>query len=367
MRVILVDDEPIALKVLKSVLSTYKEIDIVGSYTDPIVALESINTIEPDVIFLDIEMGSVNGLEIADDFIRKKNFIEIVFVTAYSKYAIEAFELNAIDYVLKPPQRNRLNKTIKRLIKRFKNCERETQEKNNILKVDCFGHFEVRDNMDRPLTWRTQKSKELFALLLVEKNISKDLIIETILSDRNLEKANTFLHTIIYQLRKSLNNLGFSDSITYLNGEYSLNLPIDSDFYKMEELVNLNSHHQEDILEILKIYKGDFLEYEGYQWALGIQKDYRDLVVDILLDFANIQISDNINSPILKDTLKLLYNLDAFNENIAKATIEYYGKQGYIDDLKDFFKEYKDNLWREMNIKPMENTQRLYGKYCNLK
>lgn len=73
MKVILVDDEPLALETLEHILSKYEDIEILGSYTNPNVALEKIKELQPDVLFLDIEMGSINGLEMAQ-LLRKKSF-----------------------------------------------------------------------------------------------------------------------------------------------------------------------------------------------------------------------------------------------------------------------------------------------------
>src|SRR5699024_8035906 len=106
MRVIIIDDEPAALVVLSSLLSEYNDIQMVGNYTNPMDALNEIKIVKPDIVFLDIEMGEFNGLEIVDFFLQEAP-LEIVFVTAYSQYAVDAFEVNAMDYLLKPVQRRR--------------------------------------------------------------------------------------------------------------------------------------------------------------------------------------------------------------------------------------------------------------------
>lgn len=103
---IIVDDEPIALEILATLLLSYDDIEIVGSYTDPLIALKEVKNKKAGIIFLDIEMGKMNGLEAAEAFINVDDTLEIVFITAYSQYAVDAFEINAIDYLLKPIQKN---------------------------------------------------------------------------------------------------------------------------------------------------------------------------------------------------------------------------------------------------------------------
>ena len=127
MKTILIDDEPMALEVLANMLSPYEDIDIIGRYTNPTQALEKIKVSQVDIIFLDIEMGDVNGLELAQVFMEKDPQVEIVFVTAYSQYAVDAFELNALDYLLKPIQEKRLFKAIERLRENIKEEQIDVQ------------------------------------------------------------------------------------------------------------------------------------------------------------------------------------------------------------------------------------------------
>lgn len=364
MRAILVDDEPIALEVLQSALSTYEEIEIIGSYTNPITALESMAVTQPDVIFLDIELGSVNGLEMADDFLREKDSVEIVFVTAYSQYAIGAFEVNAIDYILKPPQRRRLDKTIKRIQTRLQEKSEEKLQ-GKFLTVRCLGKFEVKDDTGNPILWRTKKTKELFALLLLEEELSKDLIVEAIFPDKSFKNANTLLHTTIYQLRRAFIQLGFSNSIEYSNGNYKLNLPMDCDFLQLDELLKKHVDEQ-NILTVLNIYQGDFLEYEGYSWALSVQQNYRESTRDMLFHYVRTQLEKNDRRILLGDILKLLYHMEPFNNDIALLIIEYLGEVGHLDKLKAFFEDYRNNLWSELNLKPLESTLNVYEKYIHM-
>ena len=114
-KAIIVDDEPNAIKVMSSLLEGYNNIKIVASYTKPEAALAEIARVKPDVIFLDIEMGYIDGLTMADLF-NQQHFVDIIFVPAYAHYAVQAFEVNAIDYLLKRVQIKRLDQAIERLV-----------------------------------------------------------------------------------------------------------------------------------------------------------------------------------------------------------------------------------------------------------
>lgn len=364
MKVILVDDEPIALEVLSSMLSKYEEVHIVASYTDPLIALEEIKETKPDVLFLDIEMGSINGLEKAQLFIERRSSIEIVFVTAYSEYAVGAFELNAVDYLLKPIQEKRLQKTIERLVY-ITNDSDFLETKENGLRINSFGIFEVMDSKGNQLVWRTQKAKELFIYLWQQndKPVSKALIMETIFYDRDIDKATTLLHTTIYQLRKNLRELGYPEGILYFNDSYQINLPIVSDFNELNSILESHSYTEENIKKVLEIYIGDFLEVEGYHWAMGIQQNYKDFVLNLLGSYSKTQLEDGNLNLLVKICLDLLYELEPFNDNVAKMLIQYHGNKNEKSKLESFFNNYTENLWKEMNLKPMDSTLNLYEKY----
>lgn len=281
MRAILVDDENMALEVLEKNLSKFKDIEVVESYTNPMEALKDLEQEQVDVIFLDIEMGTINGLEIAQEFLNKRRGLEIVFVTAYSQYAVEAFRVNALDYLLKPVQEKRLKETIDRLKQKFKEKNlKEKRPKKPGLNISTFGKFEVRYKSGNHIAWRTQKAKELFAYLWLrgEKASSKAVIIEKLFSNKNTEKASTILYTTVYQIRRNLENAGFSNPVIYKNENYILNLPIERDIDQLEELLDKEKPSEEDIEKILDIYRGDLFQEEGYSWALDIQQNYKNQV-----------------------------------------------------------------------------------------
>lgn len=89
-----------------------------GEFTNPLEALERVDALKADAAFLDIEMPGMDGLELAGRLMDRQRRLEVVFVTAYNEYAVEAFELHALDYLLKPVMKERLQKTMRRLLDR---------------------------------------------------------------------------------------------------------------------------------------------------------------------------------------------------------------------------------------------------------
>lgn len=113
MNCIIIDDEPLARSEMRSLIAEISGIDILGEFSNALSALEFLKDNEVDLIFLDIEMPMVTGLEFAE-MLPKKSLI--IFTTAYSQYALKSYELEAVDYLLKPIDPQRLEKAIDKAV-----------------------------------------------------------------------------------------------------------------------------------------------------------------------------------------------------------------------------------------------------------
>ncbi len=117
MKVIIVDDEPAARRALREYCERSPQLTLLGEYGDPRAALEAIRAQAPDLLFLDIQMEGMTGLSLARQ-LDPDTLPCIVFVTAYDHYALEAFEVSATDYLLKPFDEERFQKTLERVQRR---------------------------------------------------------------------------------------------------------------------------------------------------------------------------------------------------------------------------------------------------------
>lgn len=370
MKVILVDDEELALDIMEILLSEIEGIDIVGRFTDPYEILYQIKDLEVDVVFLDIEMGKMNGLQIAEELISKKGDLEIVFITAYSQYAVEAFEVNAIDYLLKPVEKKRLEKTIRKLEKTLKEVEyRKRAEVNNHNKIYlyCMGNFQLFTSQQVEVKWRTKKVKELFAYLWHYRKHptyrSRMRIIEELWPEITLDKSTALLNTTIYQLRSILRKLGYSEPIILHNAQYNLNLPMKSDLEDLEERFKETELTNSKIEEILRIYRGDYLEEECYVWSMDEQERIRQLLIQYLERYTKkIQLESAIN-PLLETILEKIVEMDIYSEKKASTLIHYYGKTNQKSKLVHFFQRYQNLLEYDLGVPLSEELCYLYQNY----
>jgi len=124
MKTLIVDDERLARKELTSLLAEHSEIEIVGEAVNADDAMEKINQLNPDLLFLDIQMPGKTGFDLLEMLDAAPN---VIFTTAYDEYAIKAFEYNALDYLLKPIQTDRLAEAVKKVIKKDKQQKEEIE------------------------------------------------------------------------------------------------------------------------------------------------------------------------------------------------------------------------------------------------
>jgi len=177
LKVLIVDDNEIEREFLRFLLEEIQDIKIIGEAENGLEALELISTFDPDIIFLDIKMPEIDGIKVVKHIIANRLKTFIVFVTVERKFALEAFELDTVDYLLKPFDKSRLIKTIMRIKNRLASETKELQKKLNS-NSKLFIRFEG----------------EIFAIdvddiIFIEKDISKYTTIHTVKGEYQSTKS----------------------------------------------------------------------------------------------------------------------------------------------------------------------------------
>lgn len=240
MRAIVIDDEKPAQLHLERLLLSDGRITPVQCFSTARDGLDFLARERVDVVFLDIGMPEMNGLEAAEYIQQLDNNIRIIFVTAYADHAVEAFELHALDYVLKPVSSARLGKTIDR-IAAWKSAMPEMaattgvkEPASNAAEDDIqlpglltFKHLDIYRSLKPEAAkhkWRTTKSQELFAFLFHHRGewVSKEILLDKLWADVTLEKGLTHLHTSVYQIRKLLKEWSMTGKLEYNMNRYRL-------------------------------------------------------------------------------------------------------------------------------------------------
>lgn len=123
MKVLIIDDEPLARTVIKEYLQSYNDITLLSECNDGFEGIKAIQELQPDLIFLDIQMPRINGFEMLELI---ENPPQVIFTTAFEEYALKAFETHAIDYLLKPFNKERFDKAMPKALQQNTIAEKES-------------------------------------------------------------------------------------------------------------------------------------------------------------------------------------------------------------------------------------------------
>lgn len=291
-KAVLVDDEMLVLNYLEKVVGETTGIEVIGTFTDPELALIEIPRLEPDVLFLDVDMPEMNGMELGEKLIQLHHNDEmaIVFVTAYEQYAMHAFELNAIHYILKPVDKQSVEEVLNRVYKKKRITRDETI---TVGEICLFGNMHLRMNEYRT-EFMTAKLEELLALLIMHRKngISKWQIIDILWEEHSMEKSQQNLYTMIFRLKKTLKNAGIPVELERKNGMYKIMLPrVHCDLIAfdqfMDKKLTINSQNLEEFEKAISLYQGELFEGRGYIWCMSETESYYQQYVRLVHELAN--------------------------------------------------------------------------------
>lgn len=204
LRVLIADDERPARSLLLALLRMYPDVDVIGEAVDGRDALEKIEQLKPDLALLDLQMPELDGMELVR-LLRPDSMPLIAFVTAWDRHAVDAFELNAIDYLLKPVEGGRLRETLNRAQERLE--RRELREEATEALVDVAQSYGPPP--DEPLRMIPVRRKDETILVPVERIVSVVADGELL----HLYSAEATRWTISYRLKDLEARLDRSDWI----------------------------------------------------------------------------------------------------------------------------------------------------------
>ncbi|OBZ10642.1 hypothetical protein A8L34_18840 [Bacillus sp. FJAT-27264] len=375
MKALLIDDEKAALIQMERLIRADGRIEVIGAFTTVRESLEYLSTCKVDFVFLDIGMPEMSGLAAAEYILQLDPDIRIVYVTAYSEYAVEAFELNALDYLLKPVSAGRFAKTVTRMLDIYR-------RKNNALSpaalteyepsILCFHRLELRGGRTPgvKLRWRTSKAQELFAFLLHNKGqwVSKNLLLDSLWPDYAPDKGLTHLHTSVYQIRKLLREWDEGAGIEYAQDCYRLSLErtvtdVELFVQELERILkdlasspNTTSHRYDSALSL---YSGHYLEEHDYWWAKPRQEQLRQQYIELVLAIAREETAAGRETQAIK-RLVSARDKDPYSEEICQQILQAYASLRDYELLQTHYLSFAEMLNKELGIEPDSETTALY-------
>ncbi|WP_338554067.1 response regulator [Paenibacillus sp. KS-LC4] len=373
MKVILIDDEPVMHLIMRKMLEKYTELQIVGAFVNTHAAGDflAVNT-DVELAFVDISMPGDSGLAFASKLDGEGCKTQIVFVTSHKDYAVDAFELSVLDYLVKPVTQERLERTIHRALegrKRIGDSPTPTGsalvQNPNRVRITALGDFSVQNERGR-VKWISSKCAELFAYLLLNRGrrISRARLVADIFAGMTSLNAEKYLNTTVYQLRKSLEPLALRDAIRSENDGYALELA-DAiiDFEEFERQTSnckrVDAVNMEDALNAERLYTGDLFGSKAYVWAIHetdrlaeIYTSFVKNVVEALFVLSNTAAASKL--------LLKLYAQNPLDESVLSLLLRKHAQDGNKKGLTAQYTDYVRLIKKELGIRPSKELLLLY-------
>ena len=319
MRVIVVEDELDTLSEIVDSLESYDSTIEIEACSNPLLAIKACQATTFDVALLDIQMPEMNGFGLAECLSAMTPGISFVFITAYNNYATEAFDLNAVDYILKPIRQERFSKAIDKVQKDLSEKKKAFASAAGEITIQAFGKMVV-SNGDHILKWRRHKSAEIFAYLLHQQGspVHKEKLCELMWPEYDPQKALPYLQTLMYQLRKNISEIS-ENAVVIEYADHCYRLSLSNVRYDVDLFLaayNQAFHDPQPALNALveaeQIYQGPYFEEDGWIWAMGRQQTLARKYQNVLETIIRIEMSRENKETVLYYIQKIA-SLDTYN------------------------------------------------------
>lgn len=360
-KVIAVDDEQNALNRFERLITQDNRLELLKTFTRASEAVEFMKSNQVDIAFLDIEMPEMTGLELAEVLMDLNPYVEIVFVTAYNQYALEAFRAHATGYLLKPLSHDDFTTQIDSMEKKLSKSHVVEDDK---LVINCFGAFSIKKAKDsEALRFRTSKAEELLAYLIQNEGRarSKDMILDTLWPDADLDKAaNNFRVTCTY-IRSTLADFGYTDILVRDHDDYSINISrIRCDYLEFRSKISApDMLPLEDVEALVNLYKGPYLENRFYDWAEETKGWLENRYIQLLYRAGKLYgEAERLDAAI--EAFEAVLHVDLYEEDAFREVIRLkQAKKLPTQALKDYYEKYSESLNREYGLDPSHEIKEM--------
>lgn len=356
MRAVIIDEDDKAIDELCYFLKNY-EIEITGTYLSPVEALNRIMVDKPDIVFTDIDMPEMSGIDMAIKIQSLLYDVIIIFVTAHSQFAVEAFRAHPLDYVLKPINTTIFENTMMYVVRQYdliRLKQKKTLQKSKY-SITCFGKLEIRNEKKEVMKFATQKSKDMFAYILcnADKITYRDEIIDLLFSSNDPANALNNYYVTLCRLRNSLAKFGFDSKIFQIRKNCSLFITDGiCDFIDFTRFIrNNNIINQENIAiaeSFTEQYNGEVFTDFDTEWT----NEARDFI-EIKMEDLMLKMAFYFKDADLTKQEKILQKLIAVNPLSTQgyeALLDLYHKMDNKSKYKSTYNKYHKIMKNELNL-----------------
>ncbi len=360
---LIVDDEQPAADKMEILLKESGIVDIKGKFTNSLTALEFMGKTHIDVAFLDIEMPVMSGIELSKIIKEHYEDVTIVFITAYDEYAVEAFRINAIDYLMKPFDRKVLKETLDRIVK-----QKDIRIGPLQAQIFCLGGFELVTMQDSKVEFRTFKAEELMAFFIDRRGaeISRSEITDNLWPEFDGDKAISNFNATLYYLKKALEKNGIKAPVERIKDRYKLNFnDLECDYFKFISFISsLKDIHKNNISECeatTALYKGEYLKGCEFSWAEKNRNLVREKYVSLILKMGKYYKAAKKHNKLV-ELLKNSIKYEPLHEGINAMLLETLMMMGDRLTAVKRYNSYKRKLKQEFGMEPNQELRKIMEK-----
>lgn len=364
MRAILIDDEQSTLDELGYLFKSYPEFEIDGTFLSPVKAIAHVQALAesgkalPDVVFLDIDMPLCNGLDAAVALRAIHPDIIIIFVTAYSSYALESFRVHPLDYLLKPIKESQFAAATEHIKKQVGLIEANRQNKVGPLRITCFGRFRIDSKeVGREIKWGTRRVRELLLFLIDSRGapVTHDDLVRVLFDGDDSKKNNNNLYVTMHMLRDLLQSLDPKKESLSLGKDCSLTVaPGVCDYIDFMNFAGrnaiINAENAPQAAAVLNLCKGAYLEDVYSPWvsqtAGAVDAEYERIALSLSAVLARTNPAAAIG------VLEQLIARNPLSEEGHTALLDAHLEDGRQEDFQIAYEQYARILKSELGEKP---------------
>ncbi|MGG1518163.1 BTAD domain-containing putative transcriptional regulator [Paenibacillus oryzisoli] len=355
LRVMIVDDEEMAVRRLKRLLSEIGGIGSIETFLDPQEGYDYAQAHNVDVAFLDISMPDINGMRLSELLTGMVRGTDIVFVTGSDEYAVRAYAISALDYIVKPVTSERLAVTMEKI----RRVRREDEPVPN-LEVQLFGGLKIMrstsEGKQETIRLRSPKTEELFAFLACKGTVAREEVTDTLWQDLAPDNALKNLNSTLYFIRKAVEFDRSGGGITTTGSEIRLESDgLRCDLYEFQRLIKeirRASGQNASMLEQAEaLYTGPLLKGRAYDWASELSRSLERQYLDLLELTAQHHLRHDRPQQALHCYGELL-KTDTMREDIHYKMMRLYAELGRKNEAMRQYRELEQLLQRELGTLP---------------
>jgi Response regulator containing CheY-like receiver and SARP domains len=282
-------------------------------------------------------------------------------VTAHENHAVYAFECNAFDYLTKPVNRERLNKSIMKIESKY-----GAKTAKSEINIQCFDVFKVFVNNEE-VKFRTSKSQELIAYLMHRggKSISRTEITENLWGEFDGDKAIVNFNTTLSYIRKAFSSYYMEFPIIFDRGSYIVDMThVNCDYFKFAEFRNENEVKDDETAmqyeSIINLYNGDYLAANDYPWAgnrkIILKGKYIRLIKAVSKYYYGVKNYEKVIEYMVRGFI-----ITPLDTEIINCLISTLISTGNITLAINYYKIYSESLQNELKMEPDTSLKQLLG------